>query len=85
MLHSNLITERVSTPIRLTPSAAAFRSTTGSADKVPQPNQPGLTSSRSWISGGVGSGGGIIPSSSGMYSTTIEAAAIRGKTELYSK
>lgn len=79
--HYGTNTPSVGTPIRLAPSAAAFRRTTGSADKVPQPNQPGLTSSRNWVSGGVGGGGGIIPPSSGMDSTTIDAAAIGGKTD----
>ncbi len=77
--HYGTNTPSVGTPIRLAPSAAAFRRATGSADKVP-PNQPGLTSSRSWISGGVGGGGGTIPSS-GMDSTRINAAAIGGKID----
>ncbi len=78
--HYGTNTPSVGTPIRLAPSAAAFRRATGSADKVPPPNQPGLTSSRNWISGGVGGGGGTIPSS-GMDSTKLDAAAIGGKTD----
>jgi len=77
--HYGTNTPSVGTPIRLAPSAAAFRRTTGSPDKVPQPNRPGLTSSRGWISGGVG-GGGTIPSS-GMDSTMIDAAVIGGKRD----
>jgi nuclear pore complex protein Nup53 len=78
--HYGTNTPSVGTPIRLAPSAAAFRRATGSADKVPPPSQPGLTSSRSWISGGAGSGGGTIPSR-GMDSTKIDVAAIGGKTD----
>jgi len=75
--HYGTNTPSVGTPIRLAPSAAAFRRATGSADKVPPPNQPGLTSSRSWISGGAGR---TIPPP-GMDSTKIDVAAIGGKTD----
>ena len=76
----------VGTPIKLAPSAAAFRRTTGSADKAPQPSQPGLTSSRSWIPGGVGVGGGAIPSSTwsgnaGTGPTVPTGVAMAGKID----
>ncbi|KAF8325037.1 hypothetical protein F5887DRAFT_1203484 [Amanita rubescens] len=44
--HYGTNTPPVDTPIRLAPSAAAFRRAMGSADKVPPPNRPGLTSCR---------------------------------------
>ena len=76
----------VGTPIKLAPSAAAFRRTTGSADKAPQPSQPGLASSRNWIPGGVGVGAGAMPSStwSGNAGTGPSApvhAALAGNTD----
>lgn len=76
----------VGTPIKLAPSAAAFRRTTGSADKAPQPSQPGLTSSRSWIPGGAGVGGGAIPSSTwsgnaGTGPTVPTGVAMAGKID----
>ncbi|KIL60869.1 hypothetical protein M378DRAFT_167692 [Amanita muscaria Koide BX008] len=55
------------TPIKLAPSAAAFRrSTAGGADKAPQQSQPGLSFARSWVpavpggmTGGNGSTGNV--------------------------
>ncbi|KAF8625014.1 hypothetical protein AX15_005594 [Amanita polypyramis BW_CC] len=50
--HYGINTTSVGTPIKLAPSAAAFRRTTmGTADKTPQQSQPGVPSSRSWIPG----------------------------------
>jgi nuclear pore complex protein Nup53 len=73
----------VGTPIKLAPSAAAFRRSTGSADKAPRPS---LTSSRSWVPGGVSGGGGTIPSSSwpgnaGTGPTVPEGAAMAGRMD----
>jgi len=79
------------TPIKLAPSAAAFRrSTAGGADKAPQQSQSGLSFTRSWVpavpggmAGGSGSSGNVqapSPWSAGGASAGGGGAAPADKT-----